>query len=286
MTVRTIAVPCYGSMDIEPMLDAGLHLAQPLGAHLEVIYIVPDAAAELMMFPSSALAAGLLPVDRLTRELQDEAVRQRHHFEEWCRTNGVGGHPEGHRIDSVFARWIDEEGTLETVVMRRGRLADLTLVRLPTPGDIGSSRCFDSAVIATGRPVLVVPQRCPTDLLRTVAIAWDGSLEATHAVAMGMPILRAAARVLVVTAGHPHDVSGLGIELVDSLRWHGIEAEAIEPPVNGHGAGETLIATLRKHEASMLVMGAFTHSRIRETLIGGVTRHVLRHSPVPVLMAH
>ena len=286
MTIRTLGVPCYGSMDLEALLTPAVNLARPLGAHIELTYVLPDALAELAMFPSSAIAAGLLPIDRMVEEVKQEAQRQHQRFEAWCRDNDLGHEPVAHRLDSVFARWTEEEGPLETIVMRHGRLADLTLVRLPEPGDVLSSRCFDAAVVATGRPVVVVPRTCPSDFLRHVVIAWDGSLEAAHAVAMSLPVLRAAARVSIFTARHPHDTGSPERELAASLHWHGIAATVVERPVDGHPVGEVMLDLIREREASMLVMGAFTHSRIRETLIGGVTRHVLRHSPVPVLMAH
>jgi nucleotide-binding universal stress UspA family protein len=119
-----------------------------------------------------------------------------------------------------------------------------------------------------------------------VLIAWNGSLEASRAVFGAMPLLRLAKRITIFTALE------YGAEAVDlddlaaSLRDRGIRTPEVVFPTNERSTGVALVMAAETHHATLIVMGAYTHSRMREAFLGGVTKHLLAHAPVPLLMSH
>jgi nucleotide-binding universal stress UspA family protein len=138
---------------------------------------------------------------------------------------------------------------------------------------------------------LLVPPKQPIILpFDTIAVAWNGSREAARAVAESLPYLQRAdkAGVLVVEqTEHPTEADALmGIDAVLHLKHHGVNAVkrrsfAIEDEV-----AETLIAECRSFGATLLVIGSYGHSLLRELLPGGATSRLLRSAPVPLLVAH
>jgi nucleotide-binding universal stress UspA family protein len=142
--------------------------------------------------------------------------------------------------------------------------------------------------LRTQRPVLLAPQRLAGTLTGPAMIAWDESLQCWHAVSAAIPFLQRAQSVEVVSVdrdagGHQASQS----EVLAYLRCHSIEAKARVVAPESRSVGETLLATAVDAGAGLLVMGAYAHSRLREMLLGGATRHVLQNATAtPVLMSH
>ena len=160
------------------------------------------------------------------------------------------------------------------------------MLRHPERGKPDTERAFDAAVFSTGRPCLLVRDRVPRALLNHVVVAWNGSLEGAHAVAGAMPLLEAAERVSIFSAPRPDGDAGHGPELARALAHHGVAAQELPVTEKGGPVGAVFLTAAAAAGATLLVMGAYTHSRVRQQLLGGVTRHVLAHAAFPLLMAH
>ena len=116
-------------------------------------------------------------------------------------------------------------------------------------------------------------------------IAWDGSLEASHALRMTLPMLLRASAVHVVTVTEGHRE----FPATDAARYlarHGIEAELHGWPAEGRSTAEALNTAADRLSAAYAVMGAYGHTRLREAVLGGATRDMLHEAGVPLLMAH
>jgi nucleotide-binding universal stress UspA family protein len=166
-------------------------------------------------------------------------------------------------------------------------VSDLIVVRRPRNStDMSARTIAESGLMRTGRPVLLVPGSKPGKVGSSVAIAWNGSVEASKAVASAMPFLmraRAVTAISVVESGVEfHNLEGL----VQYLRWHGIRAKPAVVKSRAGDTGKAVCGAASRAKADLLVMGAYTHSRMREMIFGGVTDHVLRASRIPVLLAH
>jgi nucleotide-binding universal stress UspA family protein len=146
----------------------------------------------------------------------------------------------------------------------------------------------------TGRPVIVVP---PTEvewnslapLGTKIAIAWADSPEGARAIAFSIPFLQEASHVKIINYGDAQSEGAGARELRDYLSWYGIDAtisdhESISSEKASIGAN--LLEQASNFGADLLIMGAFTHSRLRQIIFGGITRHVLENAHIPLLLAH
>ena len=187
------------------------------------------------------------------------------------------------RGDGASAEWVREVGLDHRRVAEHGRVTDVTVIERGN-GSMPAS-LLNAALLQTGRPLLLVPPRSAPVLAGTVAIAWKDTPEAAHAVAAAMPFLRRARRVIVLCVDEGGQ-DGSGARLVHALGWHGMDA-AVEHLAKGAGPpADTLLDAAARLGATLLVMGGYGHSRLREFVFGGFTERILRGAGLPVLMAH
>jgi nucleotide-binding universal stress UspA family protein len=162
----------------------------------------------------------------------------------------------------------------------------LIVVPRPASSSVQGQRCFDAAVFESGRPTLVIDEKLPLVIADHVMVAWNGSLEASRAVLGAMPLLHLADRVSIFAAPQYENEGVDAADLAESLSWHGIRAHQIRGLRDESSSGAALVSAAVEQQATMIVMGAYTHSRLRQSFLGGVTRHLLTHAPVPLLMSH
>ncbi|MCJ2139343.1 universal stress protein [Methylobacterium sp. E-066] len=168
------------------------------------------------------------------------------------------------------------------------RAADLVVVGRGCPdGATGCPLPLDAAsvVLVAGRPVLVVPPGIDYLEGRRVMVAWKDTREARRAVLDALPILRLADRVDVVAITHEDRVSGAA-DVATYLSAQGIPATSAEHPCEGGSDAEVLLDLASEGATDLIVMGAYGHGRLREDVLGGVTREVLRHCPVCSFLSH
>lgn len=190
----------------------------------------------------------------------------------------------------VTTEWRDVDGKLVDSVSLHARYADVTVIG-QSESDEGERPLPDALVLDVGRPVLVVPYAGRFETVgERVVVAWNGSREATRAVHDALPILTKAKLVHVIAvnpsggmAGHG-DVPGADICL--HLSRHGVNAVCEHIKSEDLNVGEMLLSRAADEDADLIVMGAYGRSRLRELVLGGATRHLLRHMTVPVLMSH
>ncbi len=177
--------------------------------------------------------------------------------------------------------WSEVEGHPAVVVAAHGRQASAIVMALPRPHDppVGPE-ALHAALFDTAKPVLVLAAPAP-DFGRSVAIAWrDGDPRADAAVRASLPLLRQATHVSVLVA------NDRPLTLPPSLQVANAPPHPTALPRAKGPVGATLLAAAEAQGADLLVMGAFTHGAWREALLGGVTRHILAHARLPVLLRH
>jgi nucleotide-binding universal stress UspA family protein len=286
MYLRCLLVPTGPGIDAARRLDAALRLSRRLRAHIGVAFVAPGP--EHVM----AAMAGLAPMDWTSVAAIEQGVREaaaegKAALRAWCGRERVPFMPPDGPLDATFATWTEHAGEIEPVLTLAGRVNDLVVVDRPDPAVPFTGRALDTALFSVGRPTLMVGEDVPHDLLAHVMVAWNGSLEATRLVGQSIALLREAARVTVVHARTERFEEARAADLCGYLRWHGIVAEAVtlgmEEPLP---VGTAILAEAERRGASMLALGAYTHSRVREFLLGGVTRTVIENARLPVLMAH
>lgn len=171
--------------------------------------------------------------------------------------------------------------------IHEARLADLVVFASPSNRD---ERLFnkirDLVLFRTGRPVLLAPTAAPQFTGSNVVIAWNDSREVARAVAASLPFLAAAADVCVLCAMMDNYCPIECAKIEDYFACHGIKAEAIVFGATRRSVSKALLQKAAELEANLLIMGCYGHSHLREVMLGGVTRDVLTHARLPILMAH
>ncbi|MCU4651462.1 universal stress protein [Roseibacterium sp. SDUM158016] len=291
MTTRAILMPVVGDGQGPAELSVGVALARAFSAHLEAVFIRPDpeAAFEYAGF-------GATDRDALERQMRQridttgraDAQRHRRRFGTLCRKAGV---PKAHRPNpepAASADWRTLKGEPIDILPTAARRGDLTLF---TASSARYTPLFENllevTLLRSGRPVLYVPEGATVARFRRPLVAWDGLSGAARAVSalIGLADVDAGATVLHVTeetSGETPDMA----DVIAHVGWHGMSAEAMIEPRGFRSVGATLLDVAAAGGADLLVMGGYGHARYREALIGGVTRFVLRHARLPVLMAH
>jgi nucleotide-binding universal stress UspA family protein len=172
---------------------------------------------------------------------------------------------------------------------RFARAFDLVVVEQPMPEQRAfAGGLIGSLVSESGRPVLSIPyiQKAPASF-GSVIVAWDGSASAARALGDAIPILDRAKSVEIVTVANGatnHDLPG-GDEIVRHLARRGIRATSRKIP-GAIDAAEMLLSLVADTGADLMVTGAYGHSRLVETIVGGATRTFLESMTIPLLMSH
>ena len=190
----------------------------------------------------------------------------------------------------IDTEWRVIEGVGSVPLIEQARYADLAVLGQT---DLGQAFIRNTApeevVLASGRPALIVPAvgRFEHVGLR-VLVAWNASREAARALGDALPLLVHAQTVTVLTIGSTAttDNERRGADITRHLARHGINATAAAAIAKDVEVGDVLLSRAADYGADLIVMGGYGHSRTREWLLGGATRHILRHMTVPVLMAH
>jgi len=195
----------------------------------------------------------------------------------------------------VDGQWTAITGYANDVIPPYARLADLIVAGQTDPNDPESfvaEQFIENLVMAAGRPVLVVPSSGSfTECGKHILIAWDGSREATRAVHDALPFLSHARKVTLITVNAERDAPDCpripGADIALTLARHDVEVEVREVAAERNTpVGDVLLSQASDLDCDMIVMGAYAHTRLRELVMGGATRTLLRSMTVPVLFSH
>ena len=172
------------------------------------------------------------------------------------------------------------------------RIADVVICGQPDPErDDYATIVVEQLILESGRPVLIVPSVGEVKTIGEIPfIAWNGSKEAARAAFDAVPLLKDA-KVTTLLEVAPKGGDGRMAEMIagdmcTALDRHGVTCEVSRTVAADISVGDELLSRLADRGADLLVMGGYGHSRMREFVLGGATRHILHHMTVPVLMAH
>lgn len=288
MQMRTILVPLDGTDAARPAMETAFMLGRDLAAHLDVLHVRPDPKDAVPLLGEGMSGAIIEEMIELAeKEAGELTTDARAMFDDFCSRYSVPVVEGPPAPGAMSASWIEKVGREDETTVWRGRLADLVVVRRPTAqSDVSSTMILNSVLFETGRPILVAPPEAPAAVGRKVAVAWNGSSQASRAVAAAMPFLVASSGVVVLIAETARTAAAFGDELAAYLAWHGVIAETRVIPQGERPVGAMLLAAAAEVGADLLVMGAYSHSRMRQLILGGVTKLVLAESTLPILMAH
>ncbi len=272
-------------------LKLAFNLARANKAHLSGAYPLPEAQAVrggpagFGGVPGMTIAEELVsPGGAVSEAFREAEVADRveHRFKDELRLAGIDG--EWHILpDGDSAELIELAKSMDLTIMGQ---------RPPSSRSDGAARFRpDDIVIATGRPILVVPYAGTFESVgKRILIGWDGTREANRALNDALPLLTNAEAVTVMFVGANErdlDQHRPALErIVGHLQRHGINATPGETLRGGLAISDILLSRAADLAADLIVTGGYHHSPLREALMGGVSRDLLDHMTVPVLMSH
>lgn len=260
-------------------LDTAVTVARREDAHLEVCCLGVDHT-QVGYFYAGAPAM-------VYQETLDQAREA---------ADALGAAARAH-LEKTDIRWsldstVVQMGGLPSLVAVRARFADLVVQAKPYGDSRGleDEAVVESAMFEGKAPVLIVPDSGLGDPFgKRVVAAWNQSNEAMTAIRRALPLLRAADHVNIAVIDPPQhgpEQSDPGALLSTMLSRHSVHAEVSVLAKTMPRTSDVLQRHVRDQDADMLVMGAYSHSRFREAILGGTTRHTLEMTEVPVFMAH
>ncbi|HEX9174110.1 MAG TPA: universal stress protein [Telluria sp.] len=280
MFYKTILVHVDGSRHTRLRIQLAAQIAASYDAHLVGIALtgLPEIFYDPIVNPMDPAIEPLLQVPR------QRAAAALAEFEKIARQFHAG---------SIESRLEENESAVG--ISLQGRYADLVVVGQYDPDDTESStrpEAIETVILECGVPVLLVPYAgaVPTFSQRPL-VAWNASKEAVRAVHYALPLLQRAAQVdVAVFDPATLPASYRAVPDKDILAWlgrHGITGKVTRSVTGGDiGIGDALLSLAADLGSDLLVMGCYGHTRLREVLLGGVSRQILQSMTLPVLTAH
>lgn len=279
MAIKRVLLPVSGGGNFESLSDTALHIAERFSAQVMGLFVQPpDLVIPYFDVTGMEETSTLIATAQQTR--RDAAARAQSTFKASAERFP--------HVECIFRSVTDD---VEASFVHHSRLADVSVITPPDPledGFWGSPYWLDvqnATLFRSGRPVLFVPRRAIKPSFDTVVIAWKESLEAARAIAAAQPFMTLARQVHLVTIADASNATTSLREAEEYLSLHYDEVRSEVIAGDSHDVGRLLLAQAYGLGA-LLIMGAFSHWRWRERLLGGATDYVLREASIPVLMMH
>jgi len=276
MAIKNLLVTYSGSDSSKAALDFALFIRNKYDAHL-----------------TGLLAHNFAPINQnvsswISDEIRESIKKARIKASKAIETEfkqRVEANPAADKI-----HWISKRGDTDATVAKYARLYDLTIIGRydAVHGEDQIELHPDTIAMISGRPVLLVPREFDMKTFNEHAVfAWDGKRASSRALADAMQILKTKSLVTVVTVEDGD--AGLALPEMDvatALQRHGIKTELVHVKRGGKSVASRILKFLDQAKPGLLVMGAYEHSKFRQSIVGGVTSSVLKKAKVPILISH
>ncbi len=285
MAIRRLLLPLTGTAAGEAALSTALLVARLWDAHVTALHVRVDSR-DVAPLAGEGLSGAMIEemMSATEKESSDRSNAVRTMFDRFVVQHGVTV-AEPHPRAGATANFASVTGREEDLVAQLARLTDLTVVPHPEAGDdVSSSDALHAVLFDSGRPVLIAPQTPLPTIGTRICVAWNGTAESAAAVQAAIPWMQRAQAVRVLSADEYQRRGPGAAELASYLALHDITVEVSQFRPQEREVGRGLLLAAREFGSDMLAMGAYSHSRLRQLILGGVTRHVLEQSAIPVLM--
>ena len=190
------------------------------------------------------------------------------------------------RATGLRSEWRSADDSGPTAIGIIGRAFDLIVMPQPGPLPKMPESVFETALFDSGRPVLVVPTGFNGMVGKKILFAWNGSTESARAISLAMPVMSNAESIEVLSVDGAMVPGPTSAEIAESLSRHDLKVTSQHVKPGTRTAGQTIVDTAIAVGADLIVKGAYTQSRLRQMIFGGMTRHLILHSPLPVLFSY
>jgi len=288
VTIAKILAPVTGGQRDHAVLANAIAAAKPINAHVVAFFVRPDLSDTLAFYTDGVSGVVVEEVVRATKEAGDEAAKRIEATLSAVTADGsVERLTQAGLRDKVTLSLKETQGNFADRLTQAARLSDLAVFPPIREGDqAGLTEAFVQVLVETDRPVLRTTDEAPQNFARRIAIGWDGKTAAAQAVSAAIPYLKRADHVEILSVQRPPLKANATEALKEYLGLHGVKTweRVIDPGTKR--IGEALLEAATQGGSDLLVVGGYGSGRLRESLIGGVTRHVLAHAGLAVFMVH
>ena len=287
MSYAKILAPLTGGTRDANVLASAFAAAKPFHGHVVALFVRPDPTEAMPFFGEGVSGVVVQEIIDAAKEAADKASEEAQSALKVAASEaGVTIIDAPARRDVATVSWREVQGNFADQVTQASRLSDLVVFGpLGADEKPGLSEAFESALLETGRPVLLTAQVPPKNFARRIAVGWDGSLSCARAVTAAMPYLEKADTVEILTVAAGTSVEGLD-EVREYLSLHGVTCSDRSVEAGQRPVGEVLLESASGSGAGLLVLGGYGHTRLRQMFFGGVTRHVVSHAELPLFLVH
>ncbi len=284
--MRVIFIPVADRPECARALQTAFSLGQKLGASIHGCHIRPHNYSKVSL--PSALSAfedheGSWKSACKGKKSHNNAAPARELFAGVAESHDYKIIKRPHSTPGAV--WQESVGSPDKLLSIMGPVSDLIVVSRPPDKRGKIARLFMLAALRnSSRPVLVLPQSGDAIIGKRISIAWNQSAEAAQVVAAAMPLLQLAEQVNIITCGSENEVGPKSTHLVTYLHFWGVKAGRIRTRGNDHA--KAILKAHKEARSDLLVMGAYSRSRLSQRIFGGVTEHMLYEADIPVLMLH
>jgi len=288
MPIAKILAPVTGGPRDAAVLANAIEAAHPFNAHVMAFFVRPDLSEALAFFTDGMSGVVVEEVVKATKDAGDDAARRiESEIDSICTRTGVTRVRHPARSNAVTLSLREVQGNFGDQLTAAARLSDLVVFGPIRENDqAGLAEAFVQVLVETDRPVLRATDEAPVSFARRIAIGWDGKTAAAQAVSAAIPYLQKADNVEILSVQRPPLKAEATEALREYLSLHGVRSteRLIDPGTKR--IGEVLLDAASAANADLLVVGGYGRGRLRESLIGGVTRHVIAHAGLAVFMVH
>lgn len=279
MKLCEILVHLDQSPRAQSRLDIAASLARQHGAHLTALQVI-DVAVPVMAMADGGGGGAVIAelMEQMRQSALAAGVKLKAAFEAALAREGILG------------EWRQVEGSTPEILALHGRYADLLVLGQDDP-ESDSAGLLETVLFDSGRPVLAIPFVGNFNSIgKRVLVGWNASREATRALHDALPLIAKAENTTVFLANPKRGLGAHGEEpgadIARHLARHGLKVEVAKAVAEDVADSALLLNHASDMGADLLVMGAYGHSRLREFILGGVTRSLLREMTIPVLLSH
>ena len=291
--VRNILAVVSNASNGKSCLQTALSLGQQLKSQVEVLHVRSDPRVSI---PLSGEAVTATMVDQMVEFSENESDSRAYLVRDMFKTF-ADGLPILKNTDSssdkpknFCLRWMEELGVEDQLVAMKVCRADFVVLSRPTKNDEASSLItFKSVLMNGGRPVIIAPpiydgqEKYEFKEISKVGFFWNGSAESTRALQSALPLLNSVSKVCVLRIKENDWFADIkDIEIY--LKHHNIEAEFLSI-LEGNNGGDVLLSIAREISVDMMIMGAYSRSKLRQIMAGSITDHFLRKTDLPIFFS-
>ena len=279
--MKVICIPVVNRPECAVALSTAFDIGQQLGATVMGYHLRKHGDSDVSLPDEvAAMISGEEDNDEASNPSQEDACSL---FAQVAESKGYIFKKKA--ANSPVALWQAKAGSPDKLFSIVGPVTDLIVVSRPAnKNSVVASKFMQSALLNSAKPVLILPQESQATVGKHISIAWNQSAEAARAVTAAIPLMRQAESVNIITNGVEDRVGPKSRHLQQYLTMHGIDANHIQ--CREKDDTEALLSSFQQTQSDLMVMGAYSRSRLRQLIFGGVTEHMLYQADIPVLMLH